>query len=178
MVLGHRGGRVIAFWWAYIVTRPLRASIADWVSKPAKAGALAYGDGPVAAAPLVTALILVTYIAVRRAAGNSPEAEPPASPSKSPNDAETTVRPVHPAGSTDKFGPGLVDRTVATLTYEDGDETKDIASIFLPALRWRSLFMSSPRTSIAKPRLSSAVCQGVDHQRDPRSHSRLVTATT
>jgi uncharacterized membrane-anchored protein len=70
---------VIAFWWAYIVIRPLGASIADWVSKPAKAGALAYGDGPVAAAPLVTALILVTFMAVRRAAGNSPGAEPPAS---------------------------------------------------------------------------------------------------
>jgi acyl-ACP thioesterase len=37
---------------------------------------------------------------------------------------------VHPAGSTDKFGPGLVDRTVTTLTYANGDETKAIASIF------------------------------------------------
>ena len=53
---------VIAFWWAYIVTRPLGASIADWVSKPAKAGGLAYGDGPVAAALLVTALILLTTL--------------------------------------------------------------------------------------------------------------------
>ncbi|MDT5148303.1 MAG: hypothetical protein QOI01_36 [Mycobacterium sp.] len=42
------------------------------VSKPAKAGILAYGDGPVAAALLVIALILVTHIAVRRAAGESP----------------------------------------------------------------------------------------------------------
>ena len=58
---------VIAFWWAYIVTRPLGASIADWFSKPAKAGALAYGDGPVAAALLVIALILVTFVAVRPA---------------------------------------------------------------------------------------------------------------
>jgi acyl-ACP thioesterase len=37
---------------------------------------------------------------------------------------------VHPAGSTDKFGPGLVDRTVTTLTYANSDETKAIASIF------------------------------------------------
>jgi acyl-ACP thioesterase len=36
---------------------------------------------------------------------------------------------VHLAGSTDKFGPGLVDRTVTTLTYANGDETKAIASI-------------------------------------------------
>jgi acyl-ACP thioesterase len=37
---------------------------------------------------------------------------------------------VHPAGSTDNFGPDLVDRAVATLTYAVGDETKAIASIF------------------------------------------------
>ena len=37
---------------------------------------------------------------------------------------------VHPAGSTDKFGADLTDRTVTTLTYVVGDETKAIASIF------------------------------------------------
>jgi acyl-ACP thioesterase len=37
---------------------------------------------------------------------------------------------VHPPGSTDKFGPDLVDRTVTTLTYAVADETKAIASIF------------------------------------------------
>jgi uncharacterized membrane-anchored protein len=63
---------VIAFWWAYIVTRPLGASIADWFSKPAKAGGLAYGDGPVAAALLVIALILVTLVAVRPANVTNP----------------------------------------------------------------------------------------------------------
>ena len=37
---------------------------------------------------------------------------------------------VYPAGSTDKFGPELADRTVTTLTYAVGDETKAVASIF------------------------------------------------
>ena len=37
---------------------------------------------------------------------------------------------VHPPGSTDKFGPELTDRTVTTLTYAVGDETKAVASIF------------------------------------------------
>jgi acyl-ACP thioesterase len=37
---------------------------------------------------------------------------------------------VHPAGSTDRFGPGLVDRTVTTLTYAVGDESKAVAAIF------------------------------------------------
>ncbi|PRC45080.1 acyl-[acyl-carrier-protein] thioesterase, partial [Mycobacterium sp. ITM-2017-0098] len=40
------------------------------------------------------------------------------------------LRHVHPAGSTDKFGPDLVDRPVITLTYAVGDETKAVASIF------------------------------------------------
>ena len=37
---------------------------------------------------------------------------------------------VHPAGSTDQFGPELVDRTVRTLTYLVGDEVKALAAIF------------------------------------------------
>jgi uncharacterized membrane-anchored protein len=61
----HLNG-VVAFWWAYIVTRPLGASIADWLSKPAAVGGRAYGDGPVAAVLLVAAAILVTFVAVRR----------------------------------------------------------------------------------------------------------------
>lgn len=36
---------------------------------------------------------------------------------------------VHPAGSTDRFGPGLTDRSVTTLTYVVGDETKAIAAL-------------------------------------------------
>jgi uncharacterized membrane-anchored protein len=57
---------VIAFWWAYIVTRPLGASVADWLSKPTKSGGLAYGDGIVAAILLAFALMLVTVAAIRR----------------------------------------------------------------------------------------------------------------
>jgi uncharacterized membrane-anchored protein len=60
----HLNG-VLAFWWAYILTRPLGASVADWFSKPARAGALAYGDVPVAAALLVVAVVLITVVAVR-----------------------------------------------------------------------------------------------------------------
>jgi acyl-ACP thioesterase len=40
------------------------------------------------------------------------------------------IRHVYPAGSTDKFGAELTDRTVTTLTYAVGDETKAVASIF------------------------------------------------
>ena len=37
---------------------------------------------------------------------------------------------VHPAGSTDQFGPNLVDRTVTALTYVVGDEVKAVAAMF------------------------------------------------
>jgi len=37
---------------------------------------------------------------------------------------------VYPAGSTDRFGPELTDRTVRTLTYVVGDQTKALAAIF------------------------------------------------
>jgi acyl-ACP thioesterase len=36
----------------------------------------------------------------------------------------------HPAGSTEQFGVELADRTVTTLTYAVGDETKAVACIF------------------------------------------------
>ncbi|MDT5319031.1 MAG: hypothetical protein QOD88_1553 [Mycobacterium sp.] len=69
---------VLAFWWAYITTRPLGASVADWVSKPVKVGGLSYGDGPVAAVLLVIALILVTFVGVRRSNMMSTGAKSPA----------------------------------------------------------------------------------------------------
>jgi acyl-ACP thioesterase len=37
---------------------------------------------------------------------------------------------VHPAGSTDRFGDNLSDRTVRTLTYAVGDEAKALVAIF------------------------------------------------
>ena len=62
--LGLNG--VVAFWFAYIVTRPLGASVADWLSKPVKAGGVGYGDGPVAAVLLVAIIVLVSCIAIRQ----------------------------------------------------------------------------------------------------------------
>ena len=74
---------VLAFWWAYITTRPLGASVADWVSKPVKLGGLSYGDGPVAAVLLVIAFILVTFVATRRSNVMSTGAKSPALAPKS-----------------------------------------------------------------------------------------------
>ena len=38
---------VVAFWAAYVLTRPLGASLADWLGKPPERSGLGLGDGPV-----------------------------------------------------------------------------------------------------------------------------------
>jgi uncharacterized membrane-anchored protein len=61
---------IVAFWGAYIVTRPLGASFADWLSKPRKLhslrGGLDLGDGTVSAVALVLFVGLVAYVAIAR----------------------------------------------------------------------------------------------------------------
>ncbi|MGO8906599.1 MAG: hypothetical protein ACLQMH_13390 [Solirubrobacteraceae bacterium] len=54
---------IVAFWFAYIVTRPLGASIADWLSKPASITGLGLGDGTLSAIALSVFVILVAYVA-------------------------------------------------------------------------------------------------------------------
>jgi uncharacterized membrane-anchored protein len=57
---------VLCFWFAYVVTRPLGASFADWFSKPHSLTGLDYGDGPVAVVLLLMIAALVVYTAVAR----------------------------------------------------------------------------------------------------------------
>lgn len=60
-------GSVAAFWTAYVFTRPLGASIADWLGKPAGKGhGLGFGDGPVALVACVVIIALVAVIARTR----------------------------------------------------------------------------------------------------------------
>ncbi len=65
--IGYRWFRwnaVLSFWFAYVVTRPLGASFADWVGKPVSVGGLGVGDGRVSLALTVVIAILVAYLAV------------------------------------------------------------------------------------------------------------------
>jgi uncharacterized membrane-anchored protein len=57
---------IVAFWWAYVLTRPLGASFADWLSKPHALSGLNLGDGQVAAVATVIIAVLVAYVAVTR----------------------------------------------------------------------------------------------------------------
>jgi uncharacterized membrane-anchored protein len=55
---------VVAFWSAYVLTRPLGASFADWLAKPPSVGGgLGYGEGTVALASLALIVLLVAYVA-------------------------------------------------------------------------------------------------------------------
>ena len=62
-----RGGLnpIAAFWLAYILTRPLGASVADWLGKPDNGG-LGLGDGTVSAVALVAFVALVAYLTAGR----------------------------------------------------------------------------------------------------------------
>jgi uncharacterized membrane-anchored protein len=55
---------IFAFWFAYVVTRPLGASFADGFSKPV-GGGLNMGDGTVSAIALVVFIALVAYVCRR-----------------------------------------------------------------------------------------------------------------
>jgi uncharacterized membrane-anchored protein len=69
---------VLCFWAAYVVTRPLGASFADYFGKPKVLTGLAYGDGPVSLVLLLFIVVLVGYTAVTRYDIQRPElAAPP-----------------------------------------------------------------------------------------------------
>ena len=57
---------IAAFWAAYVVTRPLGASFADYFSKPHALTGANCGDGPTSAVSAVVLLVLVTYISATR----------------------------------------------------------------------------------------------------------------
>ncbi len=57
---------VLAFWIAYVLTRPLGASFSDWTGKPQSFGGLDWGDGRVAGVLLVLLVGFVAYLAITR----------------------------------------------------------------------------------------------------------------
>jgi uncharacterized membrane-anchored protein len=57
---------VLAFWMAYVLTRPLGASLADWFGKPTSLGGMGVGSGPVSLVLLMAIAGLVAYLSVSR----------------------------------------------------------------------------------------------------------------
>ena len=57
---------IFAFWFAYVLTRPLGASFADWLGKSRSGGGLGLGDGPVTLVLTIVIAVLVAFLAVTR----------------------------------------------------------------------------------------------------------------
>jgi uncharacterized membrane-anchored protein len=67
-LLGWRFGSwnpVFSFWFAYVLTRPFGASVADYLGKPARVGGRGLGAGPVALGFALAIAVLVAVLSVR-----------------------------------------------------------------------------------------------------------------
>ncbi len=67
---------VLAFWMAYILTRPLGASIGDYLSQPTQDGGLGLSTTGTSALFLITILGLVAYLTITRKAQTAPAPAP------------------------------------------------------------------------------------------------------
>jgi uncharacterized membrane-anchored protein len=63
--LVRRRNEVLTFWTAYVLTRPLGASFADWLDKPHPHG-LGLGGGPVSLCSTIVIFVFVAYLAQSR----------------------------------------------------------------------------------------------------------------
>jgi len=57
---------VLAFWFAYVVTRPIGASFADWMGKPKADDGLGWGSGTVALVLSALIVVLVAHLAATK----------------------------------------------------------------------------------------------------------------
>ena len=88
---------VVAFWFAYVVTRPLGASFADYLGRPKSLSGLGLGSGRIAVIVFLMVAALVGYVAVTRRDIQRPGAGPaePAGPAGPAADWRTAPgRPV------------------------------------------------------------------------------------
>ncbi|WP_375386792.1 hypothetical protein [uncultured Amnibacterium sp.] len=60
---------IATFWAAYVMTRPLGASFADWFAVPAARGGLDLGTGPVSGSLLLVFVVVVSVMTVRSRPG-------------------------------------------------------------------------------------------------------------
>jgi uncharacterized membrane-anchored protein len=72
-----RWNAVFSFWFAYVVTRPLGASIADFLAKPKDVSGVGLGDAAVAVALTIAIALLVMYLTVT---GSDVQREPAIEP--------------------------------------------------------------------------------------------------
>ncbi|WP_438354593.1 COG4705 family protein [Microbacterium sp. CJ88] len=74
--LGYRflgWNAVFSFWFAYVVTRPLGASVADWLGKPVAEGGVGVGSGWVSLVLTIVMIALVAGMVVARGRARRPD---------------------------------------------------------------------------------------------------------
>lgn len=59
-----KANEILTFWFAYIVTRPLGASFADWFGKPTDAGGIGFGAGKISIVLATLIIICVYYLTI------------------------------------------------------------------------------------------------------------------
>jgi uncharacterized membrane-anchored protein len=69
---------------SYVVTRPLGASFADYISKPKNTSGINFGDGPTAIVFAIAVFVLVSYLALVRPDIQKPRAAPARQPAPGP----------------------------------------------------------------------------------------------
>jgi uncharacterized membrane-anchored protein len=64
---------ILSFWFAYVVTRPIGASIADGLAKPKHVSGLGVGDAPVVLVLGLLIVVLVSYLTITKADVQHPD---------------------------------------------------------------------------------------------------------
>jgi uncharacterized membrane-anchored protein len=88
---------ILAFWIAYVLTRPVGASFADYVAFPHSVGGLGVGHGPVALVLTAVIVIFVAYLAVTRKDVEDPRQV--AAPAASARHRQAGQQPGYPPAS-------------------------------------------------------------------------------
>ena len=61
-----RWNPILAFWWAYVATRPIGATVADWVVKPTASRGLGVPEGPICLTLVTLIALIVAYLDITR----------------------------------------------------------------------------------------------------------------
>lgn len=84
---------IAAFWLSYVMTRPLGASFADYISKPHRLSGIGFGDGPTAVVFTVAVAVLVAYLAIARPDIQDPSRAVDAKPKRERSGERSPSRP-------------------------------------------------------------------------------------
>src|SRR5260370_17344731 len=97
---------VFAFWFAYVITRPLGASYADWLGVPQSLGGLNYGRGTVAVGLTIAIIAWVGYLWATKGDVEHPDAPLLATARSAPLSSSARPTPL-PKSSIDRLSRPL-----------------------------------------------------------------------